>query len=241
MLPDHLRKYATLIYMLSVHSCHLLMLFARYLLSTYDSVLGYCSMCWGFNSEQAIVILMELTVWSGKLSQTDKHINIYVKWCCCCSVTQSCPTLYNPMDCSTPGFLILHHPLELAQTHIHWVRDAIQPSHSVKENRCLSWSIASYLNNTGIAHSFAGFCWLDSYLICCEFCCELVLHSPLPILWWMMCFLLTDLNEVLIYYGFQSSDLYMLQLLRFSPACYLSFLLDHGISQSLYNGEKQEI
>ena len=156
MLPDHLRKYATLIYMLSVHSCHLLMLFARYLLSTYDSVLGYCSMCWGFNSEQAIVILMELTVWSGKLSQTDKHINIYVKWCCCCSVTQSCPTLYNPMDCSTPGFLILHHPLELAQTHIHWVRDAIQPSHSVKENRCLSWSIASYLQQ----HWYCPFfCW----------------------------------------------------------------------------------
>ena len=110
MLPDHLPKYATLIYMLSVHSCHLLMLFAKYLLSTYDSVLGYCSMCWGFNSEKAIVILMELTVWSGKLSQTDKHINIqYVKWCCCCSVTQLCPTLCNPMDCSTPGFLVLHY------------------------------------------------------------------------------------------------------------------------------------
>ena len=45
------------------------------------------------------------------------------------SVTQSCPTLCNPMDCSTPG-LPVHHPLlELAQTHDHWVRDAIQPSH----------------------------------------------------------------------------------------------------------------
>ena len=32
------------------------------------------------------------------------------------SVTQSCPTLCNPMDCSTPGFTVLHHLLELAQT-----------------------------------------------------------------------------------------------------------------------------
>ena len=29
---------------------------------------------------------------------------------CCCSVTQSCPTLWHPMDCSTPGFPVLHHP-----------------------------------------------------------------------------------------------------------------------------------
>ena len=36
----------------------------------------------------------------------------------CCSVTQSCPTLCNPMDCSTPGFPVLHHLPELAQTHV---------------------------------------------------------------------------------------------------------------------------
>ena len=46
----------------------------------------------------------------------------------CCSVTQLCPTLCEPMDCSTPGFPVLHHLLELAQTHVHWVSDAIQPS-----------------------------------------------------------------------------------------------------------------
>ena len=48
---------------------------------------------------------------------------------CCCSVAQSCPTLYDPMDCSTPGFPVLHHLPELAQTHAYWVSDAIQPSH----------------------------------------------------------------------------------------------------------------
>ena len=53
------------------------------------------------------------------------------KDCCCCSVAQSCLTLSNPRDCSTPGFHVLHHLLELAQTHIHWVSDAIQPSHAL--------------------------------------------------------------------------------------------------------------
>ena len=38
---------------------------------------------------------------------------------CCCSVSQSCPNLCDPMDCSTPGYSVLHHLLELAQTHIH--------------------------------------------------------------------------------------------------------------------------
>ena len=46
----------------------------------------------------------------------------------CCSVTQSYPTLCNPMDCSMPSFPVLHHLLEFAQTHIHWAGDAIQPS-----------------------------------------------------------------------------------------------------------------
>ena len=45
------------------------------------------------------------------------------------SVTQSCPTLCNPMNHSTSS-LPVHHPLpEFTQTHVHWVRDAIQPSH----------------------------------------------------------------------------------------------------------------
>ena len=48
---------------------------------------------------------------------------------CCCSVAQSYPTLCDPMDCSTLGFPVLHHLPELAQTHVHRVSDAIQPSH----------------------------------------------------------------------------------------------------------------
>ena len=50
-------------------------------------------------------------------------------WCCCCSVYTSWWTLCDPMGCSTPGFPVLHDLPEFAQTHVHWVRDAIQPSH----------------------------------------------------------------------------------------------------------------
>ena len=46
----------------------------------------------------------------------------------CCSVSQSCPTLYDPIDCIMPGFPVHHHLSEFAQTHVHWVCDAIKPS-----------------------------------------------------------------------------------------------------------------
>ena len=45
------------------------------------------------------------------------------------SVAQLCPTLCDCMDCSTLGFPVHHQLLEFAQTHVHWVGDAIQLSH----------------------------------------------------------------------------------------------------------------
>ena len=48
---------------------------------------------------------------------------------CCCSVAQLCPTLCNPVDCSTPGLPVHHQLPESTQTHIHRVSDAMQPSH----------------------------------------------------------------------------------------------------------------
>ena len=44
------------------------------------------------------------------------------------SVTQSCPTVCNPMDCSTPGLPVHYQLSEFTQIHVHWVGDAIQPS-----------------------------------------------------------------------------------------------------------------
>ena len=48
---------------------------------------------------------------------------------CCYPVAKLCPTLCDPMDCSTPGFPVFHSLSEFIQIHVHWVSDAIQPSH----------------------------------------------------------------------------------------------------------------
>ena len=84
-----------------------------------------------------------LKVWTRKVPKLTVHIrisfqqknikllwlNCFKLWLCCCSVCQWCPTLCNPMGCSMPGFPVLHHLPEIVQTHVHWVGDAIQPSH----------------------------------------------------------------------------------------------------------------
>ena len=44
-------------------------------------------------------------------------------------MTKACLTLFDPLDCSTPGFPVPHHLPEFGQIHIHWISDAIQPSH----------------------------------------------------------------------------------------------------------------
>ena len=54
-----------------------------------------------------------------------------------CSIIQSFPTLCDPMDCSTSVFPVLHHLPEFAQTHLHWIGDAIQPSHPLSSPYCL--------------------------------------------------------------------------------------------------------
>ena len=67
--------------------------------------------------------MLYLNLLSFKLENLGSH--------CCCLVAKLCLTLCDPMICSTPGFPVLHYPLKFAQTHVHWVGDAIQPSHSL--------------------------------------------------------------------------------------------------------------
>ena len=63
---------------------------------------------------------------------------------CCCSVTKSCPTLCDPMGWSTPGLPVLHHLPELAQTHVHQVGDAIQPSHPLSSPSPPAFNISQH-------------------------------------------------------------------------------------------------
>ena len=61
-----------------------------------------------------------------KISNTNITLHCTIQFS---SVAQSCPTLCSPMDCSTPGLPVHHQLPEFAQTHVHWVGDAIQPSY----------------------------------------------------------------------------------------------------------------
>ena len=62
----------------------------------------------------------------------------------CSSVVKSCLTLCYPMDCSTPGFPVLHCLLEFAQTHVHWVDNSIQPSHPLSPASLPALSFSQY-------------------------------------------------------------------------------------------------
>ena len=91
--------------------------------------------------------------------------------CCCCLVAQLCPTLWNPMNCSTPGFPVYHHLPELAQTHVHWVGDAIQPSHPLS---CPSPPAFNLSQHQSL------FQWVSSSLIVLARVLELQLFSNSP-------------------------------------------------------------
>ena len=70
------------------------------------------------------------------------------------SVTQSCPTLCDPMEGSIPGFPVHHQHLELAQTHVHQVSDAIQPSHPLSSPSPPAFNFSSIrvFSNDSVLH-----------------------------------------------------------------------------------------
>ena len=64
----------------------------------------------------------------------------YIFWMCCL-VAKSCPTLLGPMDCSMPGLPVPHRLPEFAQVYVHWIGDAIQPSHPLSPSSAFSLSL----------------------------------------------------------------------------------------------------
>ena len=73
-----------------------------------------------------------------------KHCSTWYWVIVCCSVAKSCPTLCDPMDCSTPGFPVLHSLPEFAKIYVHWVGDAIQPSHSLWSSSLLALNLSQH-------------------------------------------------------------------------------------------------
>ena len=61
------------------------------------------------------------------------------------SVIQSHPTLYNSMDCSTPGFPVHHQRPELTQTYAHWVGDGIQRSHALSSPSLPAFKLSQHV------------------------------------------------------------------------------------------------
>ena len=84
----------------------------------------------------------------NSLFQLEKFNNytVFLKYFINFSSVQSlsCVQLCDPMDCSTPGFPVHHHLLEFTQTHVHWVGDAIQPSHPLLSPSPPAFSLAQH-------------------------------------------------------------------------------------------------
>ena len=85
------------------------------------------------------------------LKSSDCHFQSHLKRACARNKTQLCAlpvqlrlTLFNPMNRSTPGFPVHHQLLELAQTHVHWVSDAIQPSHPLSSPSPPAFSLSQH-------------------------------------------------------------------------------------------------
>ena len=96
---------------------------------------------------------LDLLEVQGTLKSLSQHhsSNASILWCSAfficfsfSSVAQSCPTLYNPMNRSTPGLSVLHQLPESTQTHVHWVGDVIQPSHPLSSPSPPALSLSQY-------------------------------------------------------------------------------------------------
>ena len=82
-----------------------------------------------WNSLAFSMIQQMLAIWSSAFSKSSLNIwkfSVHIVLKPCCTVTQLCPTLFSPMDCSTLGLPVPHYLPEFAQTHVHWINGAFQ-------------------------------------------------------------------------------------------------------------------
>ena len=95
---------------------------------------------WGIQLASACVSCIA-GVFFATSTTWEAHYTWFVKFS---SVTQSFPTLFDPMDCSMPGFPVHHQLLDLTQTYVHWVGDAIQPSHPLLSLSPLTFNLSQH-------------------------------------------------------------------------------------------------
>ena len=110
-------------------TAHIMFLLWNQVDSKFQNKSGHKDFGWGIvDSNHSIIVYKS------------RHLIFFA--CCCCFVTQSCPTPCDLMGCSMPGFLVLHYLLEFAQTHVHWVGDAIQPPHPLSSPSSLALNLS---------------------------------------------------------------------------------------------------
>jgi len=82
-----------------------------------------------------------MAVWHLKQIRKVKKLDKWVS--CCCSIAKSGLIPCDLIDCSTPGFPVIHYLPEFAQTHVHWISNAIQPSHHLSPPSPLTFNLPS--------------------------------------------------------------------------------------------------
>ena len=83
-------------------------------------ILGISELKWTEIGKFIQMTIKPTTVGKNPLEKMEElSYSTSLKCSCCCSVPQSCQTICNPMDCSMPGFLVLHSLLEFVQTQVH--------------------------------------------------------------------------------------------------------------------------
>ena len=100
----------------------------------YSKSYGYSRSCvwmWELDHESSLIVTGSILrdVFNTLFQSSPQDQALFACWDQFSSVAQSCLTLCNPMDCSMPGLPVHHQLPEFTQTHVHWVSDAIQPSH----------------------------------------------------------------------------------------------------------------
>ena len=103
-------------------------------------------------SKNTLITVTNYTHWGNKSSllqlSTYFHFEIFLHYLKTqfqfSTVAQSCPALCNPMECSTPGLPVHHQFPEFTQTHVHWVGDAIQPSHPLSSRSPPTFNLSQH-------------------------------------------------------------------------------------------------
>ena len=114
-------------------------------MSTWSSTQPLLSRCWG----NTVPFGSPLDSWAVYLLGPSALLPPPSLWffcfSFCCSVAKLCPSLCNPMDCSTLGFLALYYLPEFVQTYVHWVSDTVQPSHPLLSPSPPALNLSQYL------------------------------------------------------------------------------------------------